>query len=73
VKGDTFTVKIWIRNVDSGYMNKFYFTLSWDNSQIEYVDRTLTLVEGWSPTSENILSENYYLQASGPLHNPDTS
>jgi hypothetical protein len=73
MKGNTFTVKVWIRNVDSGYMNNFYFTLSWDPSQIEYVSRILTLVDGWYPTSETILSDYYVLYASGPLYNPDTS
>jgi hypothetical protein len=72
-EGDTFTVKIWIRNVDFGFMNSFYFILSWDPSQIQYVNLTLTLVEGWSSTSEVIHSDGYYLHASGPLHNPDTS
>lgn len=73
LKGDTFTVKIWIRNVDSGDMDSFWFLLSWDPSQIQYVSRTLTLVDGWSPTSENIGLDGYHLHASGPLYNPDTS
>ena len=73
LKGDTFTVKIWIRNVDSGYMNNFYFLLSWDPSQIQYVSRTLTLVDGWSLTSEDIDLDGYSFHASGPLYNPDTS